>query len=150
MEIAHSEDDFTPERISQVFGIKLDTQGRKESEFSLSEMLTSDWRYDFYRIRGGGSKEHWFFNVGLKFYRESDAGAVELDMSEICDMDIEEFTHKAEALGYTSQQLIHRGMKVPGVLLERDNLKLHVYEARHPSDTSSIRCIEWITIESVS
>ena len=114
--------------------------------FLLTENLTSDWRYYFDKSRGGISKEHQFFNVGLKFYRESDAGAVELDMSEICDMDIEEFTHKAEALGYTSQQLIHRGMKVPGVLLERDNLKLHVYEARHPSDTTSPRCIEQIII----
>ena len=33
MEIAHSEDDFTPERVSQVFGVKLRTQGLEEGVF---------------------------------------------------------------------------------------------------------------------
>ena len=89
-------------------------------------------------------KGKWNFNLELRFYRESNSGAVELDMSEICDMNIEEFTHKAEALGYTSYPLFHREVRIPGVLLERDNLKLHVYEARHPSDTASSRCIERI------
>ncbi len=146
MAIAHSEDDFTPERVSQVFGVKLRTQGLEEGEFLLTENLTSDWRYYFDKSRGGISKEHQFFNIELRFYRESNSGAVELDMSEICDMNIEEFTRKAEALGYISQQLTHRGMKIPGVFLKRDNLILRVYEAYHPSDTTSPRCIEQIII----
>ena len=146
MEIAHSEDNFTPERVSQVFGVNLDTQGFKEGEFSLSENLTPDWVYYLYRSRGGISKEHWFFSIELKFYKESNSGAIELDMSEICDMNIEEFTRKAETLGYTSYPLFHREVRIPGVLLERDNLRLRVYEARHPSDTVSPRCIRRIVI----
>lgn len=63
MEIAHSEDDFTPERVSQVFGVKLRTQGLEEGEFLLTENLTSDWRYYFDKSRGGISKEHWFFSI---------------------------------------------------------------------------------------
>ena len=144
MEIAHSQDDFTPERVSQVFGVKLRTQGLKEGEFLLTENLTSDWRYYFDKSRGGISKEHWFFSIELKFYKESNSDAIELDMSEICDMNIEEFTRKAEALGYISYPLFRREVRIPGVLLERDNLKLRVYEARHPSDTASPRCIERI------
>ena len=146
MEIAHSEDDFTPERVSQVFGVKLRTQGLEEGEFLLTENLTSDWRYYFDKSRGGISKEHWFFSIELKFYKESNSGAIELDMSEICDMNIEEFTRKAEALGYTSYPLFQREIQIPGVLLERDNLRLRVYEARHPSDTVSPRCIRRIVI----
>ena len=144
MAIAHSEDDFTPERVSQVFGIKLRTQGLEEGEFSLTEMLTPDWRYYFDRDRSGMYQGKLNFNLELRFYNESNPDAVELDMSEICEMNIEEFTRKAEALGYTSYPLFHREVRVPGVLLERDNLKLHVYEARHPSDTASPRCIEYI------
>ena len=144
MEIAHSEDDFTPERVSQFFGVKLDTQGFKEGEFSLSENLTPDWIYYFYRNRSGMYQGKLNFNLELRFYRESHPGAVELDMSEICEMNIEEFTRKAEALGYTSYPLFHREVRIPGVLLKRDNLKLRVYEARHPSDTTSPRCIERI------
>ena len=144
MEIAHSQDDFTPERVSQVFGVKLRTQGLKEGEFLLTENLTSDWRYYFDKSRGGISKEHWFFSIELKFYKESNSDAIELDMSEICDMNIEEFTRKAKALGYISYPLFRREVRIPGVLLERDNLRLRVYEARHPSDTASPRCIERI------
>jgi lipoprotein len=63
MEIAHSQDDFTPERVSQVFGVKLRTQGLEEGEFLLTENLTSDWRYYFDKSRDGISKEHWFFSI---------------------------------------------------------------------------------------
>ena len=146
MAIAHSEDDFTPEQVSQVFGVKLRSQGLKEGEFLLTENLTPDWRYYFDRTNTGMYKGKWSFNLELKFYRESNSGAVELDMSEICEMNIEEFTRKAEALGYTSYPLFQREVQIPGVLLERDNLKLRVYEARHPSDTVSPRCIRRIVI----
>ena len=146
MEIAHSEDDFTPERVSQVFGVKLRSQGLKEGEFLLTENLTSDWRYYFDRTNTGMYKGKWNFTLELKFYRESNSGAVELDMSEICEMNTEEFTRKAEALGYISYPLFQREIQIPGVLLERDNLKLRVYEARHPSDTVSPRCIRRIVI----
>ena len=145
MAIAHSEDDFTPERVSQVFGVKLQLK-HKEGEFSLTEMLTPDWRYYFDRDRSGMYQGKWNFNIELRFYNERNPDAVELDMSEICDMNIEEFTRKAETLGYASYPLFHREVRIPGVLLKRDNLKLHVYEARHPSDTTSPRCIEQIII----
>ena len=144
MAIAHSEDDFTPERVSQVFGVKLRTQGLEEGEFLLTENLTPDWRYYFDRTNTGMYKGKWSFNLELRFYNERKPDAAELDMSEICDMNIEEFTRKAKALGYISYPLFRREVRIPGVLLERDNLRLRVYEARHPSDTASPRCIERI------
>lgn len=144
MAIAHSEDDFTPERVSQVFGVKLRSQGLKEGEFLLTENLTPDWRYYFDRTNTGMYKGKWSFTLKLRFYSERKPDAAELDMSEICDMNIEEFTRKAKALGYISYPLFRREVRIPGVLLERDNLRLRVYEARHPSDTASPRCIERI------
>ena len=145
MDIAHSKDDFTPERVSKVFGVKFRTERLNEGEFLLTDDLTPDWRYFFDKSRGGGKKENWFFSMELRFYKKNDHDTGKLDMSEICDMNIEEFTRKAEALGYTSQPLTHRGIKIPGVWLKRDDLKFRVVEAIHPSDdVASPRCIERI------
>ena len=117
MKTSNSVKDFTPERLNEVF--KAPFLFDKYGEYQFHETSTKNWFYVLEISKDGHFRLS--FNPKKSLLKRPD-------MTEICEMDADEFVEKAVSAGVTAYPAYESGFvaRQTGYVLTKDKLKINM------------------------
>ncbi|OSI17943.1 hypothetical protein BWD09_04100 [Neisseria dentiae] len=118
MASAQSDKDFSIERLEQTFGVKMKRSEKDDDDGSFFTNLSKnwDWYMDKYKDPIEGQDGVDFSFEPTAEYRDTHKVSEEPNITEICDMDYDEFVRKAETLGFTqTPNIVQDGMQRGGL-----------------------------------
>lgn len=141
MKTSTSVKDFTPERLNEVFKVPFSFD--KYGEYQFHETITKNWFYVLEISKDGHFRLS--FNPKNSLLKRPD-------MTEICEMDADEFVEKAVSAGFTAHPAYESGFvaRQTGYVLTKDKLKINMIGKKEyiPSKErpNPKRCVERIII----
>lgn len=132
--------EFTQEHLSRVMGVEMPVHA--PGEYGFGEKITPDWWYSLemrVKPKTGGR-----FN-----FRFDSAPGTSLPMTDICQIDFDQFTAALEEMGFTRQRYYGEHGRFINDWFERGNMRVEVYprgEADDPIDKISHKCVEMVLI----
>ncbi|WP_373745687.1 hypothetical protein [Neisseria dentiae] len=153
MAASQSIKDFSLERLEQTFSMKTKRSEEDDDDDGyFFANLSKNW--DWYMSKSKDSERlegvNFSFEPTAK-YRDTHKVNEEPNITEICDMDYDEFVKKAEALGFTqTPNIVQDGMQM-GVYLRRNKLRIivipnYAYPESNPDATEKKACVRMILI----
>ncbi|WP_373745682.1 hypothetical protein [Neisseria dentiae] len=139
MAASQSVKDFSIERLEQTFGVKMLRHEDDDDDGYFFANLSKNWDWQMTKSKDSERLEGVRFSFNpTDEYDATHKVNEEPDITEICDMDYDEFVRKAEALGFTQKpNIIQDGMQV-GVYLRRNDLKVEaLHKFGYPSGSSN-------------
>ncbi|WP_373745688.1 hypothetical protein [Neisseria dentiae] len=129
MAASQSVKDFSRERLEQTFGVKmLHHEDEDDDDLYFFANLSKNWNWHMNKYKDpieGQDGVDFSFNPTAE-YNATHKVNEEPNITEICDMDYDEFVKKAEALGFTqTPNIVQDGMQM-GVYLNRTDLQVKV------------------------
>lgn len=143
MSTAKSINDFSVERLSEIFNVQFRTD--ISTEYYAGGKITKNWTYDLAKYKKSGYFSLSFLPIGNPLKLP--------DMTEICDMGVDEFIEKAVAIGFTATPAYESGFvaRQTGYTLTKDKIHINVIGRKeyiptkgHPNPR---KCITTINIK---
>lgn len=131
LEISESVDDFTPERLEEVFGVPVVMDKEEKDSYSFHEMVTKNWSNSIsVNTNVSGIRQ-----LILSFDWQGDNSIIHPEMTEVCQMKFDEFIQKAEAIGFSAKPVYAKGNVFRGGALSNGKLRIRIRTAaEHPWD----------------
>jgi len=132
--------DFTQEQLSKIMGIEIPAYA--PGRYGAGEQLTSDWWYgiDMRENPAQGARFNFSFNT---------APGTSPPMTDICQVDFDQFTAALEEMGFTRQRYYGEHGRFIKDWFERGNMRVEVYprgEANEPIEKISRYCVQMVLI----
>ncbi|WP_373745684.1 hypothetical protein [Neisseria dentiae] len=146
---AESVDDFTPQRLEQVFGVPIVTDEEDSSSYGFGERVTKDWNYSFSVNTNPLLRNKQFL---LSFDWQGDKSIAHPEMTAVCGMKFDEFVEKAEAIGFSAKPIYVKGNIFRGGDLSNGRLRIQIRTAaEHDWDErgQGKACIESMRVYSI-
>lgn len=146
LEKSDSVDDFTPKRLEQVFQVPIFRY--EGNSYGFGEQVTKMWNHGFSVDENILLKKKQFT---LSFNFEDDSIAHH-EMTEVCEMNFDEFIEKAEAIGFSAKPTYVKGNIFRGGELSNGKLWIKIRTAaEHDWDErgQGKACIESMVIYTI-
>lgn len=136
-------EDFTPERLSEVMGVRIEYARDGTDRYGAGGRLTEQWNYGFgvEKTVARGTRFDFSFN-------ENPPGSSP-PMTDICQIDFDRFTAELEAMGFTRQRSYGSHGSVMNDFFDRPGMRVLVYprgEANEPLEKISHNCVQMVLI----
>lgn len=137
----HKVKDFTPEKLTEVFGLEVWRDGPER--YGLGEQATRDWWYSgqVYEVPGEGTKFRFDFYPVVP--------GANPDMTEVCQLDSDQFGAGLEAMGFSKTPSYGEHGRHLGHIFDRQGMRIDVRtrgEANDPLEKIAHKCVEMVTI----
>ena len=138
-----STQDFTPERLNEVMGVRIEYARDGTDRYGAGEQLTEQWSYGFSveKTAVRGTRFEFSFN-------ENPPGSSP-PMTDICQIDFDRFTAELEAIGFTRQRSYGPHGSFKNDFFDRPEMRVSVYpdgEADEPIEKISHWCVKTVLI----
>lgn len=135
-------DDFTPERISEVTGLRMNFDG--PDRFGAGEQLTSEWNYSFYVNRTGMDGSQFMFSFDPSTIGQSPPATA------ICGMDFDAFATALEQMGFKKETWYAEHGRILKYTFDSSHMYVSVAtegENDAPADKLAHQCIRTVTVK---
>ncbi|WP_369935055.1 hypothetical protein [Xanthomonas tesorieronis] len=146
--------EFTPQRLSEVMGVKMDYASDGSGRYGFGEQVAPDWMHGFeVNMRKA--------NPGMEFSFDPKVPGTSPDMTSICQMDFDRFTGELEGMGFVRNSYYDSPPQAPfggeklshGRLMydsfERPGMWVQVYprgEASEPQEKILHACVQMVLV----
>ena len=135
--------DFTPERLNEVMGVRIEYARDGADRYGAGEQLTEQWSYGFSveKTAARGTRFEFSFN-------ENPPGSSP-PMTDICQIDFDRFTSELETMGFMRQHNYAEHGRLMSDWFDRPGMRVEVYprgEANEPLEKISHNCVKTIFI----
>ena len=135
-------DDFTPERISEVTGLRMNFDG--PDRFGAGERLTPEWNYSFYVNRAGLGGPQFMFSFDPSIIGQSPPATA------ICGMDFDAFATALEQIGFKKEIWYAEHGRILKYTFDSSHMYVSVGtegEDDAPADKLAHQCIRTVTVK---
>ena len=138
-----STEDFTPERLNEVMGVRVEYARDGADRYGTGGRLTEQWNYGFgvEKTAARGTRFEFTFN-------ENPPGSSP-PMTDICQIDFDRFTGELEAMGFSRQRSYGSHGSVMNDFFDRPGMRVLVYprgEANELLEKISHNCVQMVLI----
>ena len=139
-----STEDFTPERLNEVMGVRVEYARGGVDRYGAGGQLTEQWSYGFNveKTAARGPRFEFSFN-------ENVPGSSP-QMTDICQIDFDRFTAELEAMGFTRQRYYGSHGSFMKDLFDRPGMRVQVYPRGErgwtPERDSGRVCVQMVLI----
>jgi hypothetical protein len=135
--------DFTPERLNEVMGVRVEYADDGADRYGTGGQLTEQWSYGF------GVEKTAARGMRFEFSFNENVPGSSPPMTEICQIDFDRFTAELEAMGFTRQRSYGSHGSVMNDFFDRPGMRVSVYprgEANEPPEKISHSCVQMVLI----
>lgn len=134
--------DFTPDRISEVTGLRMNFDG--PDRFGAGERLTPEWNYSFYVNRAGLGGPQFMFSFDPSIIGQSPPATA------ICGMDFNAFAKALEQMGFKKETWYAEHGRILKYTFDSSHMYVSVGtegEDDAPPDRLAHQCIRTVTVK---
>lgn len=118
----NSADDFTPTQLQEAMGVPIKYARDGANRYGFGEPLTSAWSYGF------GMDLESKFGARFEFsFNQNEPGATGVPMSDICQLDFDQFTAELEKMGFKRERYYGEHGRFIHDWFDRSGMRIEVY-----------------------
>ncbi|GGA16686.1 hypothetical protein [Dyella nitratireducens] len=136
-------EDFTPQRLREAMGTAINHAADRYERYGFGESITRQWSYGF------GVDRSPNYGPRFEFSFNKNAPGASPPMTDICQIDFDQFKAELESMGFTSEPYYGEHGALINLSFTRPKLYIEVYpegEANEPVEKINHRCVKMVLI----